>query len=230
MWNTTTLSQARYYLAATSLGNLAFFGGGYDRKQSFNVVDIFNSTSQTWSNTTLSQARYQFAASSIGEIVAFGGGSNGSTSYSVVDMLNVTNNIWFTFTLSQPRSWLASTSSSNKIFFGGGVSQTLNTPSNVVDIFEITFPLPPNSLVSSSSISPVPTTSTENTSGPSPPPKLRESGKKVSIDHLITALPKRRTDFILWINFYFIPVFTGIVFLATAFFVWDKFISLEETD
>jgi hypothetical protein len=61
-------------------------------------------------------------------------------------------------------------------------------------------------------------------------PKLRESGKKVSIDHLITALPKRRTDFILWINFYFILVFTGIVFLATAFFSWDKFISLEETD
>jgi hypothetical protein len=54
--------------------------------------------------------------------------------------------------------------------------------------------------------------------------------KKVGINHLITALPKRRTDFILWINFYFMPVFTGIVSLATSFFVWNKFINLEETD
>jgi hypothetical protein len=52
MWNTTTLSQARRLLAATSLGNLAFFGGGQtNEKQSSNVVDIFNSTSQTWSTT-----------------------------------------------------------------------------------------------------------------------------------------------------------------------------------
>jgi hypothetical protein len=39
-------------------------------------------------------------------------------------------------------------------------------------------------------------------------PKLREIGKKVSINHLITTLLKRRTDFILWINFYFVPLFT----------------------
>jgi hypothetical protein len=81
---------------------LAFFGGGLTNgKQSSNVVDIFNSTSQTWSNTTLSQARYELSSSSIGEIVAFGGGRNGSTFYSVVDMFNVTSNTWFTENLSQ---------------------------------------------------------------------------------------------------------------------------------
>jgi hypothetical protein len=54
---------------------LAFFGGGQTNgNQSSNVVDIFNSTSQTWSTSTLSQARYWLSASSIGEIVAFGGG------------------------------------------------------------------------------------------------------------------------------------------------------------
>jgi hypothetical protein len=145
MWNTTTLSQARGDLAATSLGNLAFFGGGDDGnltdigKTIFNIVDIFNSTSQTWSTTTLSQARTLLASSSIGEIVAFGGGRDGSTESSVVDMLNVTSNIWFTASLSQLRSWLASTSSTNKIFFGGGNSSS--GPSDVVDIFEmILFP------------------------------------------------------------------------------------------
>jgi hypothetical protein len=108
---------------------LAFFGGGYDGNQLSNVVDIFNSTSQTWNNTTLSQARYQLATSSIGDIVAFGGGWNGSKESSIVDMLNVTSNTWFIRSLSQPRSSLASTSSINKIFFGGGGD------SNIVDIF-----------------------------------------------------------------------------------------------
>jgi hypothetical protein len=66
MWNTTTLSQARSHLAATSLGNLAFFGGGQKttRNQPSNVVDIFNSTSQTWNNTTLSQIRAGLVATS----------------------------------------------------------------------------------------------------------------------------------------------------------------------
>jgi hypothetical protein len=84
---------------------LAFFGGGQTNgNQPSNVVNIFNSTSQTWITATLSQARYGLASSSIGEIVAFGGGWNGSTFFSVVDMLNVTSNTWFTVTLSHPRS------------------------------------------------------------------------------------------------------------------------------
>jgi hypothetical protein len=140
MWNTTTLSQPRSYLAATSLGNLAFFGGGQtNNDQPSNVVDIFNSTSQTWSTATLSQNRYQLATSSIGEIVVFGGGTpdDGFTSLSVVDMLNVTSNTWFTTNLSQPRYYLASTSSTNKIFFGGG--DTSSGYSDIVDIFDIPF-------------------------------------------------------------------------------------------
>jgi hypothetical protein len=64
MWNTTALSRARCSLATTSLGNLAFFGGGQTNEiQLSNVVDIFNSATQTWNNTTLSQARYYLAAS-----------------------------------------------------------------------------------------------------------------------------------------------------------------------
>jgi hypothetical protein len=111
--------------------------------QSSNVVDIFNSTSQTWSNTTLSQARYYLAASSFGDIVAFGGGTtDGFTASAVVDMYNVTSNIWFTATLSQSRGFLASTSSTNKIFFGGGLGNT--GVSNVVDIFDFSTLSPPS--------------------------------------------------------------------------------------
>lgn len=37
-----TLSQARYVLAATSVGNYALFAGGYDGDNPSNVVDIFD--------------------------------------------------------------------------------------------------------------------------------------------------------------------------------------------
>jgi hypothetical protein len=89
MWNTTTLSQARWALASTSVRNLAFFGGGYDGKQPSKVVDIFNSTSQTWNTVTLNQARYVLASSSIGEIVAFGGGYHSNGYSNVVDIFEI---------------------------------------------------------------------------------------------------------------------------------------------
>ena len=34
-WTTANLSQARYFLAATSVGNLALFAGGYNNGVSF---------------------------------------------------------------------------------------------------------------------------------------------------------------------------------------------------
>jgi hypothetical protein len=75
MWNTTTLSQARW-VGATSLGNLAFFVGG-------TVIDIFNSTSQTWNTSILSQTRSVLASSSIAKIIAFV--TAGPQYYSVVE-------------------------------------------------------------------------------------------------------------------------------------------------
>jgi len=51
---TTTLSQARCYLAATTVGDLALFGGGYSGSYS-NVVDIFELTdSCTWTRPAAS--------------------------------------------------------------------------------------------------------------------------------------------------------------------------------
>src|SRR5688500_10668651 len=68
----TTLSQARNYLAATSVGNLALFGGG----SGSNRVDIFDASSNTWRTATLSQARSGLAAASAGNLALFAGGFN----------------------------------------------------------------------------------------------------------------------------------------------------------
>jgi hypothetical protein len=64
-WSTATLSQARFDLAATSVGNLVLFGGGVNSNVHSNVVDVFNVTSNTWTTATLSQARSALAATSI---------------------------------------------------------------------------------------------------------------------------------------------------------------------
>jgi hypothetical protein len=143
----TTLSEARCKLSSSSIEDLAFFGGGVGKNGVSNVVDIFNSTTQTWSKTTLSEGRYflssssSSSSSSIGEmVVVFGGGVLDvitSKSSSTVDIYNVESQSWITTTLSQPRYELASASSRNKIFFGGGFDGSQF--SDIVDIVEIPF-------------------------------------------------------------------------------------------
>jgi hypothetical protein len=54
---TSTLSQGRYGLAATSSGELVFFGGGYNGTGPSYRVDIYNVTSGSWTTNTLSIAR-----------------------------------------------------------------------------------------------------------------------------------------------------------------------------
>jgi hypothetical protein len=60
-WN----SQPRYVLAATSVGNLVLFGGGYNSNDPSKVVDVFDMTNNTWTTTTLSEARSYLAATSV---------------------------------------------------------------------------------------------------------------------------------------------------------------------
>jgi hypothetical protein len=45
-WSTATLSQPRYLLAATSVGNLVLFGDGFNSNYS-KIVDVFNVTNNT---------------------------------------------------------------------------------------------------------------------------------------------------------------------------------------
>jgi hypothetical protein len=134
---TTTLSQDRYDLAATSSGELVFFAGGYNGVFLSDRVDIYNVTSGSWTTATLSIPRRYLAATSSQNLVFFGGGWNGtSTVYDRVDIYNTLNGSWSTATLSQPRCCLAATSVRNLVLFGGG--QNLIGPSNVVDVFDVT--------------------------------------------------------------------------------------------
>jgi hypothetical protein len=87
---TATLSEARYWLAATSSGELVFFGGGRNATGASARVDIYNVTCGIWTTATLSVPRRKIAAASSGNLVFFAGGDDGNptntTFYSQVDM------------------------------------------------------------------------------------------------------------------------------------------------
>jgi len=139
-WSTATLSQARYALAATSVGSLVLFGGGYNSIGVSNLVDIYNGTSNTWITATLSQARCCLAAVSIvNRYALFAGGYDGSSYYNSVDIYDTVSGTWTSATLSQIRAFLAATSLGNLSFFGGGQTSTPSTQAlNTVDIFNAT--------------------------------------------------------------------------------------------
>ena len=92
-WTSSSLSQARGSLAATSAGNLLFFGGGtlQENNGSSSTLDIYNVTTAKWlSPMKLSVARQRLAASSWGTTVVFAGGDDGtSTIYGTVDLFTV---------------------------------------------------------------------------------------------------------------------------------------------
>jgi hypothetical protein len=68
---TATLTYSRYAFAATSLGELVFFGGGSNDFNLFNLVDICNVTSGSWTTATLSTSRVWLAATSLVNLVFF---------------------------------------------------------------------------------------------------------------------------------------------------------------
>ena len=77
----TPLSKDRGYLAATSIGGYALFGGGGNSS----VVDAYDSNLTRSTPTALLQARSQLAATSIEGYALFGGGQGSS----VVDVYTV---------------------------------------------------------------------------------------------------------------------------------------------
>jgi predicted Ser/Thr protein kinase len=137
---TATLSEARGQLAATSLGDLLFFGGGLNATELSNRVDIYNVKSESWTTATLSVPRYDLAATSSEDLIFFAGGWDGATTSNQVDIYNISDGSWGTATLSQARYGLAATSLGTLVLFGGGQSSGLlgSSASSTLDILNVT--------------------------------------------------------------------------------------------
>jgi len=127
-WNTTSLSETRFNLAATAVGNLALFGGGFNSATLYSVVDIYDVTSLSWTSATLSQPRQSLAAATIGNLALFAGGQTVSFEMSAcVDIYNLTSNSWSAANLSQARI-TTGTAVGNVVLFGGGGGYRPNLP------------------------------------------------------------------------------------------------------
>jgi len=107
-----------------------------------NVVDIYDTTTNTWSTQTLTQARAFATGSASGDYIVVAGGLGGTanayTQLSSAEIYNVaTNAITYTASaLSSGRQDLASASTGSLILFGGGMG-TSSTPSSTVDVLNV---------------------------------------------------------------------------------------------
>ena len=125
------LSIARGYLAATTVGGYALFGGGQSNGNS-NIVDAYNESLTRSTPEALSAARYNLAATTVDGYALFGGGYTGRSYSAVVDAYSEDLVRSTPEALSQARSDIAVTTIGGYALFGGGY-----TGSNVavVDVY-----------------------------------------------------------------------------------------------
>ena len=134
------LSEARTHLAATSVGDVALFGGGFSfyLPGFFATVDVWNATDGNWTVGNLSQSRRHLAAASAaGRWAVFGGGERmrPNNESAVVDVFDVVAGTWTATQLSQARTKLAAAAAGSVVFFAGGTTDALGE-SGVVDIYD----------------------------------------------------------------------------------------------
>ena len=127
------LSIARGYLAATTVGGYALFGGGQSNGNS-NIVDAYNESLTRSTPEALSAARYNLAATTVDGYALFGGGYTGSN-VAVVDVYSEDLVRSTPEALSQARSGIAVTTIGGYALFGGGY--TGSSYSAVVDAYMI---------------------------------------------------------------------------------------------
>lgn len=126
---TLTLSQAKYNLASTSVGNYALFGGGNGESIS-DTVDAYDASFTKTIPTALSVARYSLAATKIKNYALFGGGYNGNAT-NAVDAYNTSLTKTIPTALSSARYSLSATNVGNYALFAGGSGN-----SDVVDAYD----------------------------------------------------------------------------------------------
>lgn len=137
-WSPSVLTKARYAVSATSVGSKAFFAGGDNNKQAFNIIDIYDAEKETWSIDSLSMSRVDLAAAACGSKVFFAGGFTGSDFSKTVDIYDNATNQWERSNLSEARSELSAVSNGDLVFFAGGRRAGGVEWSNVVDIYNTT--------------------------------------------------------------------------------------------
>ena len=113
---------------------MVFFPGGFVNSSydTTNVVEIFNTTSQSWIQPIqLSISRAQLSGIEFNGLLYFIGGSTGSSVYNIIDIYDINSNSWTNSTLSTPRAGLGSGVSNNQLVISNISTTNGTTPSSI---------------------------------------------------------------------------------------------------
>ena len=139
-WSVSALSVARTRLVGAALGNLIIFGGGFDLLpdgnpgQSFDNIDIYNTSTGQWSVSHMSSAAGWLRSAVQGTKMFFSGPGN-SSGPAVVDVYDICSNTWSKLSLTDGRSDVGAGAAGGKVLFGGGALN--HTVVKTVDIFNL---------------------------------------------------------------------------------------------
>ena len=137
-WTYTNLSEPKYYVGVATLGNKAYFAGGYDKITFKDKVEVYDVSTDTWDVAgSLFIARQIIGGSaSCGSKIFFAGGFDEEMSYDIVDIYDTLSKEWSVGQLSVDRFALSAISRENTVMFAGGV-QFQQSPVflNTVDLY-----------------------------------------------------------------------------------------------
>ena len=120
-WTVNNLSTERSGIAVGSVGDLAFFAGGYNGQTHSTRVDIYNSTTKVWSTAEMSEARSYASVGTLGKKIFIAGGVLTNTGASkTVDIFDTETGIWTTALLGTGRGMMSIVAVGNKLIFAGG--------------------------------------------------------------------------------------------------------------
>lgn len=138
-WTNSNLSEPKYFMGATTLGNKAYFAGGYDLIKFMDKVEVYDVSNDTWEVAgKLSKARQIIGGSaSCKSKIFFAGGYDETVSYDIVDIYDNLTKEWSVAHLSVDRFSLSAISHGDTVMFAGGVKWIQGSPvfKNTIDIY-----------------------------------------------------------------------------------------------
>ena len=139
-WTYSNLSEPKYNMGAATLGNKAYFAGGYDRIKFMDKVEVYDVSTGTWDVAgKLSKARQVIGGSaSCGSKIFFAGGYDENVAFDIVDIYDTLTKEWSVAHLSDARFSLSTISHGDTVMFAGGVQRIQDSDpvfKNTVDIY-----------------------------------------------------------------------------------------------
>ncbi|MFT3846919.1 MAG: kelch repeat-containing protein [Lacibacter sp.] len=134
-WSTAKLSEAKYGMTASAIGNKVFFAGGTAMKSLPSVgvtsrIDVYNATTDLWSTMEMPHSDALLSSIVLGNKLFIAGGN-------YVDIYDNMTDRWATKNLSRSRYRISTMNVRGKLYFAGGeTSKASGVPTANIDIYD----------------------------------------------------------------------------------------------